>query len=767
MKKKLISILLVLSVIISASSNWTTAAAATASNTSNATNSFIQAYWNSSENYFYCNSNRQINTLHNPGPNNGLYADYWWEAQLWETIMDVYERTSSATYLSMINDIYAGFCEKYPDWSSNPYNDDKLWWSLGCIRAYEITDNMTYLSMAKTIFDSVYDSQLTSEFGGGIEWNSVGHLPQKNVATNATASLIALRLSQEYNEGGYYQKGLTLYNWVKNTFYNSATGFVADHISGEGNGTVATWEYTYNFGQFAAASYALYELTSNTQYRTDALKAIDWVLNNMTNDGILIYEGEDDCPAFKMIFSRTVAYIGNAENIGTYLSFLQRNATQAYNHRRTDGLIGPDFSTTPNRNDALQVIASAAAVSIMNLASPDSNNGIIVSGSIFEAENARRYGIDNEKSNSGFNARGYVAGWNTSGTHIDFEFNAPASGIYRLDFRYSAAAGDATRTLSVNGAEVTNTLFFASTGSWSVWDNTYHDVYMDAGKNLLSLSYTSGNSNYLNLDRMTVLPVNITSIEAETFTRNGPSVESIYEGYSGTGYIAGWNANSTSITSSFTVAESGYYKMQIRYSAGAGAASRTITINNAAISPESAFSTTASWNDWTTGVFLVHLNAGSNTISIAQNSSSGNYLNVDRVEFAPVSPQIFECEDGTLHSLTTENTNSGYSGTGYIAGWNSDGQYIDVHPSIESSGTYTVAIRYSAGAGDAKRQLYVNGNTLIPAQGFKGSGSWSDYYTVEISNVSLSQGVNTISIIFASGLNSSNWLNLDYVAIYQ
>src|SRR6266511_3516477 len=85
------------------------------------------------------------------GPEGGMYTDFWWEAQLWEFVMDAYQRTGSATYRQMIDDVYTGFVAYYPTFSSD-FNDDIARWALASIRAYEITGTTTYLTTAQNLF---------------------------------------------------------------------------------------------------------------------------------------------------------------------------------------------------------------------------------------------------------------------------------------------------------------------------------------------------------------------------------------------------------------------------------------------------------------------------------------------------------------------------------------------------------------------------------------------------------------------------------------
>lgn len=729
-----------------------------------ATNAFLDAYWDANKKYFYCNSDHQINPSHNPGPLNGLYADYWWEAQLWETVMDVYERTGLPKYQSMIDDVYDGFVSAYPSWEENPFNDDIGWWALASLRAYNLTGQSRYLTMSKQMFDHVYETQYSDDYGGGIWWNSIEFLTQKNVATNATAAIIAMKLYHALNDSTYLEKAEQLFAWVRNTFYDEDTGFVGDHISGDDPGVVSKWEYTYNFGQYAAAAYEMYLEKREEKYLEEAYKAIDWVINRMTNDGILIYEGDDDCPAFKMIFSRTVARIGSEQGKTEYIQFLQRNANQAFNHARSDGLIGADYSTTPDES-AIQVIAAAAGVSILNLTEPDGNTGNIVSGNVFEAENARRYGIDNENTNSGFTGRGYTAGWNTAGTKIVFEYNAPTDGLYTLTFRYTAAAGDATRTILINGKAVNEFIHFAATSDWSEWSDSSIGVHLKKGRNTIELALQSGNGNYLNLDNLTIKANYESRIEAEDGLLNGVTTENIHEGFTGRGYIAGWNNSNTSVTVNYAAPESGLYSLRFHYSAAAGDATRSIIVNGDRIQYTTEFIGTSSWDEWRTVEILVPFSAGDNQIEIVQTAIDENYVNLDCLIIQRPNTIVAEAENGVLNSLTVENTHSGYSGTGYVAGWNKDGQSVDIEVMIPDSNYYTIVFRYSVGNGEAVRKLLVNGSPVQNELRFRGEENWNDYYTTEIKNIWLDQGTNIISLVYDSTLNSTNWLNLDCIII--
>ena len=126
----------------------------------------------------------------------------------------------------------------------------------------------------------------------------------------------------------------------------------------------------------------------------------------------------------------------------------------------------------------------------------------------------------------------------------------------------------------------------------------------------------------------------------------------------------------------------------------------------------------------------------------------------------------YEAENAVLHHIGLEGNGSGFTGWGYLAGWNGDGQWVDFNISNATAGTRTLTFRYAAGAGDAYRQIYINGQTVVPAKLFLGTGSWSSYNTVTVSH-NFPAGPSAVSVIFAGSLGSANWLNLDNLEVSQ
>jgi predicted alpha-1,6-mannanase (GH76 family) len=76
----------------------------------------------------------------------------------------------------------------------------------------------------------------------------------------------------------------------------------------------------------------------------------------------------------------------------------------------------------------------------------------------------------------------------------------------------------------------------------------------------------------------------------------------------------------------------------------------------------------------------------------------------------PVSSgTVLEAENAVLHNLSTESTYAGYSGSGYIAGWNADAKWVDFTFNSASARTAIIVFRYAGGAGNASRLVYANG----------------------------------------------------------
>ena len=76
---------------------------------------------------------------------------FWRMAEEMEMVEDAYDRTHSATFKTMIDQLYTGFVQvNGTGWTANGFNDDLMWISIACLRGYQITGNITYYNQAKS-----------------------------------------------------------------------------------------------------------------------------------------------------------------------------------------------------------------------------------------------------------------------------------------------------------------------------------------------------------------------------------------------------------------------------------------------------------------------------------------------------------------------------------------------------------------------------------------------------------------------------------------
>lgn len=225
-----------------------------------------------------------------------------------------------------------------------------------------------------------------------------------------------------------------------------------------------------------------------------------------------------------------------------------------------------------------------------------------------------------------------------------------------------------------------------------------------------------------------------------------------------------------------TATDSGYYKI-MNVKSGKALAIENASLSDGAKVFQWDYGTTGN-DQWliqglTQGYYKITNRLSGKSLNVANNSliSGGTFIQwpyaaADNMAFQLIETDItYEAEAASLHSLSTESTNGGFTGNGYVAGWNSSGQWVDFNVVASASGNYNLTFRYAGGAGTAGRYLYVNGVGVVNNVSFAGTGSWTSYNTVTIPNVHLNSGSNTISLIFDAAKGSNNYLNLDNMKV--
>ena len=297
---------------------------------------------------------------------NGGKADFWKEAEMMEMVIDAYQRSGNNIYYNMINELYNGFiAQNTSNWSGNIYNDDIMWMVIFCSRAYEVTGNVTYKNQAKSQFDLVYDRAFDTSLGGGLWWTTDKN--KKNACINGPAAIAAYKLYKITGDSAYLQKSKDLYAWLRDNLFNATTGAVNDHKTK--TGTVDASYYTYNQGTFIGAANYLYKETGIQSYKTEAGKALDFTINNMTDSaGILKSENATgDQGGFKGIFVRWAIQYIKDNNIASYNAWFQTNADTAWLNRNSSNLMDQNWAVTTGTG-TLPSFSCSSAVVLLQLA---------------------------------------------------------------------------------------------------------------------------------------------------------------------------------------------------------------------------------------------------------------------------------------------------------------------------------------------------------------------------------------------------------------
>ncbi|HLH03094.1 MAG TPA: glycoside hydrolase family 76 protein [Bryobacteraceae bacterium] len=215
-------------------------------------------------------------------------------------------------------------------------------------------------------------------------------------------------------------------------------------------------------------------------------------------------------------------------------------------------------------------------------------------------------------------------------------------------------------------------------------------------------------------------------------------------------------------TSTFAIVAqtTGTYKLTFHFTTSSSSATRTVLVNSVPVATDFAFS-------GTTATLAVSLVAGQNQIEVARIADNGNRnaLQLASMDAIPAGQSfaLFEAEDAASN-VGVESTNPGYTGSGYRCCWASNGQYVTFSIEVKHPGAVQLIFHYAAAAGNASREIFVNGIPVNANLAFPNTSSWSNWSFVSL-NANLQQGINSVTVIYDSSAGSTNFLNLDNVQV--
>ncbi|MGQ4511107.1 TIM-barrel domain-containing protein [Streptomyces sp. DW26H14] len=126
-----------------------------------------------------------------------------------------------------------------------------------------------------------------------------------------------------------------------------------------------------------------------------------------------------------------------------------------------------------------------------------------------------------------------------------------------------------------------------------------------------------------------------------------------------------------------------------------------------------------------------------------------------------------EAEDQTLDGVATAMDHTGYTGTGFAAGFTTVGNSLSLSVTVPKDGAYTVAARYANSTGGDG----VNGDRTLSVSADGGTGKTltlpktADWNTWAVASTTLDLTAGTHTVTFARTSGDSGNVNLDNVAI--
>jgi len=299
----------------------------------------------------YLSANGNYYVQNNTGNTN---FNYWPQAHMLDVLIDAYLRTKNTVYPQRMKALLTGLKATNGGTYTNDYYDDMGWMANACIRAYTVTNDADYLTVAQILYTDIKTGSNNSQ-GGGIAWRKT-QLNYKNSPSTTNAIILAARIYEVQNNANDLTLAKSLYSWMKATLVDPTTGVVYDGINSSGTGALDKNVYTYNQGAFIGAAIELYNATKDQTYLADAVLTANNAITDsrMISVGVLKNEGQGDGGLFKGIDVRYLTALTELSGLDAasstkYAAFLQNNALYFYTVgiAKPAYLAGPDWTQKP------------------------------------------------------------------------------------------------------------------------------------------------------------------------------------------------------------------------------------------------------------------------------------------------------------------------------------------------------------------------------------------------------------------------------------
>lgn len=248
-------------------------------------------------------------------------------------------------------------------------------------------------------------------------------------------------------------------------------------------------------------------------------------------------------------------------------------------------------------------------------------------------------GIDTE--HAGYTGSGFVDGIQTVGSGSTVEVVAPKAGTYDLQIRYANGPNpqpNQTKKMSLYLGDERQEIALPPFADWKTWGTFTVRVSLPAGVTRVGIVYEQGDDGHVNLDHVKVVDPTAGRTEAEdgTITGEGNRVQTEHAGYSGTGYVGGFENDGTAVTFDVTAAAAGFHAIKLGYANGPNPQANqtkqmSLYVNDVFVK-KMALPPGDSWKTWLTFEDQVELQAGANVIKIARDPGDNGNVNLDYLD---------------------------------------------------------------------------------------------------------------------------------------
>ncbi|MFG1646671.1 TIM-barrel domain-containing protein [Amycolatopsis sp. NPDC049252] len=259
--------------------------------------------------------------------------------------------------------------------------------------------------------------------------------------------------------------------------------------------------------------------------------------------------------------------------------------------------------------------------------------------------------------------------------------------------------------------------------------------------------------------------------EAEDLSYNGLAVASDHTGYTGGGFVAGFEGTGNSLSADVDVTTAGQYRFDARYAnavAGDGQhVTRTLSLSvDGGASTTVSLPVTANWDTWSVASVPLQLAAGRHTVTLTRTAADSGNVNVDSVALLspdasyppPSAKAMLDCRFGVdceaesaraAGSAKLASDHAGYAGPGFIAELNQGSSLTQRVVAVPADGTYALQVRYANGTGGdglhQTRTATVSAGGATQVLSLPATNDWDTWSTASVP-VALKAGTNDVTL---------------------